>query len=247
MLSILFSCTSTETIKGKTKAETLFKQAQSLIEKKRFLSATERLNVLRSQHPYSFYATPAELLLADIRYKQKDYIEAAASYIAFRDLHPKHKRMDYIIGRIADSYYKQMPSTFDRDLTATKQAISYYGELLRKYPKSSYSENAVKRMNEAQEMIENKEKYIADFYFKTKNYEAAKYRYKEILSRFKRPQLVDHATVRIAQSLMNMKEYKQCISHLKNYAKRLTEEAAKEALEIVDDCGEKMKDELASN
>ena len=239
-------CSSSKKVTGSTKAEVLFKQAQDFITRKRYLSAIERINVLRSQYPYSFYATPSELLMADIHFLQKDYIEAAASYLAFRDLHPRHKRMDYIIFKIAESYFKQMPSTFDRDLTSTKQAISYYRELLQKYPKSQHIADVEGRLKESENMVENKEKYIADFYFKVEKYQAARYRYYEILKRFKDNELKNHARLRIVKSSFQMEEYKKCLEDLKRFAPSFDEKVAREAEELASDCGAEIKRELES-
>jgi len=93
---LVFSCAS-EKPEGKTEAEVLFKEAKILMDDGRYIMATEKLNLLRSQYPYSFFATPAELMLADILYLQENYVEAAAAYILFRDFHPKSTDIEYVI------------------------------------------------------------------------------------------------------------------------------------------------------
>lgn len=103
---------------GSTKAEILFKEAKDLISKSRYIQATEKLNSIRSQYPYSYYATHAELLQADILFSQENYAEAASAYILFRDFHPKYNELGYVIFRISESFYRQLPTTFDRDLSA---------------------------------------------------------------------------------------------------------------------------------
>jgi outer membrane protein assembly factor BamD len=45
--------------------------------------------------------------------------------------------------------------------------------------------DAQTRINQIEAMIEQKEIYIADFYFRTKDYEAAKSRYEDILKSLK--------------------------------------------------------------
>lgn len=243
----LLSCSSGKKITGNTAAEKLYKEAEDFAARKRYLSAIERLNILRSQHPYSYYAAPANLLLADIKYLQKDYVEAAASYQVFRDLHPKHKRMDYIIFKIAESYFHQMPDTFDRDLTATHQAQGFYRELLEKYPKSQYLKEVQDRIAKTQQMIEEKEKYIADFYFKTEKYSAARYRYLNILKGFENPSLLNHARLRIVQSSYYMGEYRECLGYLKTYAKSFNKEESEDAESWADSCGDELKEKLQAN
>lgn len=170
---------------GSTEAEVLFKEAKELISKSRYIQATEKLNSIRSQYPYSYYATNAELLQADILFSQENYAEAASAYILFRDFHPKYTELGYVIFRISESFYLQLPSTYDRDLSAGIEAIKYFNELIQNYPNTEYVKEAQARINKIEEMIEKKEIYIADFYFKTKDYEAAKARYEDILKTLK--------------------------------------------------------------
>ncbi len=181
---VFLSCASKRP-EGSTEAEVLFREAKSLVEKSRYIQATEKLNLIRSQYPYSFYATHAELLQADILFAQESYAESAAAYILFRDFHPKYSELGYVIFRISESFYRQLPETFDRDLSAGLEAIKYFTELLQNYPNTEYVKEAQKRIDQIEGMIEKKEIYIADFYFRTKDYLAAKNRYEDILKTLK--------------------------------------------------------------
>ena len=218
----LLSACSTPRPQGETEAEVTFKEAQALIEDGRYLLATEKLNTLRSKYPYSFYATHAELLLADVQYKQENYTEAAASYILFRDFHPKHEKSDYVLWRIAESFYNQLHETFDRDLSSANEAIRYYKELLRVFPKSEYIENSNEKIARCEKMLQDKEQYIADFYFKTEVWDAARYRYLDILKNFKDTDLVDHAALRVLQSTTKLEEKNSCQSYYNNFQSRLS-------------------------
>lgn len=181
---ITISC-ATKRPEGATEAEVLFKEAKELVSKSRFIQATEKLNTLRSQYPYSFYATHAELLQADILFSQENYAESAAAYILFRDFHPKYSEMGYVVFRISESFYRQLPETFDRDLSAGIEAIKYFNELTQSYAGTEYAKDALTRVNRIEDMLEKKEIYIADFYFKTKDFVAAKSRYEDILKSLK--------------------------------------------------------------
>ncbi len=133
VLLFLFSC-STDRPSGDTEAQILFQEAEVLVKDDHYMQATEKLNTLRSKFPYSFYATHAELLQADILYLQESFTESAAAYILFRDFHPKHGKKSYVTWRIGQSFYNQLPDTVDRDLTAAKEAIKYFEEVINKYP-----------------------------------------------------------------------------------------------------------------
>ncbi len=230
VLIVLYSCSSSKP-QGKTAAEVLYKEAQVFIEAKRYILATEKLNQLRSQYPYSFYATHAELLQADILFLQENYVEAAAAYILFRDFHPRYKRLPYVVWKIAESFYKQIPDTIDRDLSPAKEAIKYFKEVVRRYPRSTYAETADEKVAEATNMLNQKERYIADFYFKTKEYSSARYRYLSIIKNISDGELQDHSKVRVVRSSQLLGEFEKCLEYGKNYLSTISD-SSKRLMEI---------------
>ena len=199
-LSLLVISCATKRPEGQTEAEVLFKEAKELVAKSRYIQATEKLNAIRSQYPYSFYATGAELMQADILFSQENYAESAAAYILFRDFHPKYEQLGYVVFRISESFFRQLPATFDRDLSAGVEAIKYYNELLLTYSNTEYVKDAQSRITMIEDMMEKKEIYIADFYFKTKDFFAAKARYQDILVTLKDEQERPRIMARIAES-----------------------------------------------
>jgi outer membrane protein assembly factor BamD len=216
ILFLLWSCSS-EKPKGKTEAEVLYKEAQELIKDERFILATEKLTQLKNQYPYSFYATPAELLQADVLYMQENYVEAAAAYLMFRDLHPKHQDLHYVIFKIAESYYYQVPDGHDRDLTSCVEAIKYYKELNEKYSESKYKGKSLKRILSCETKMRLKDEYIADFYFKTDEYSAARWRYLEIMTNYKNKDLRKKSITRIVETSLYLKQFKKCLKYYNEY------------------------------
>jgi outer membrane protein assembly factor BamD len=204
---------------GKTEAEVLYKEAQELVESERYILATEKLQQIKTQHPYSYYATPAELLLAEVQFKQESYPEAAASFLLFRDFHPKHERIAYVVYMIGESYFKQLPDTIDRDLSPGYEALKFFDELLAKFPKAAEAEEAKKRIEDVNKKLREKDQYIADFYFKTEAWEAARYWYIDILTNHAREKdLREHAMVRTVASSCQMKKWEECLLYAEKFA-----------------------------
>ena len=238
-LFLLFSCAS-EKPSGKTEAEVLYKEAMTLVKDERYLLATEKLNNLKNQYPYSYYATPAELLQAEILFHQESFVESAAAFLLFRDFHPKHPKISYVVFKIAESYYKQLPDTFDRDLDSAVEAAKYYSEILTKYPDSPYAKDSKSKIKKARGMLKDKEKYIADFYFKTEVFDAARWRYKDILTNFEDKKLRSHSMQRVILSTYYLKEYKKCISLTEDYSEFLVEADKKIVKEYSTYCKKKL-------
>lgn len=214
---LVFTSCAVDRPVGKTEAEVLYKESQELMADKRYILATEKLNTLRSQYPYSYFATSAELAQADILFMQESYEEAAAAYILFKDFHPKNKKMDYVIWKIADSYYNQVPSTFDRDLAPAIKAIKYYNELRSLYPNSSYLKDASTKIKKCNEMLIAKEKYIADFYYRTEDFDSAKFRYTNMVSVFHQKEIREMAVTRLLEIGLKTNDDKLCRKYYSQY------------------------------
>lgn len=240
VILVFVSSCSSDKPKGKTEAEILFKEAEELMKADRFILATEKLNQIKTQHPYSFYATPAELLQADILFMQENYVEAAASYLLFRDFHPRHEKIPYVVFKIAESYYKQIPDTIDRDLEPAIESIKYYEEILQKYADSSYRKTAEKRIREAKRMLREKDQYIADFYFKTKEFGAARYWYLDMLENHKDKKTLNHARLRTILATAQLKEWEACLDYVEKFYQLVDKEAKKEIKSIKDKCQKKL-------
>lgn len=237
---VFMSACSSDKPEGKTEAEILYKEAQELMKAERFILATEKLNLIKTQHPYSFYATPAELLQADVLYEQENYIESAAAYLLFRDFHPRHEKIPYVVYKIADSYFKQIPDTIDRDLEPALEALKYYDEVIQKYGDTSYKQDAEKRISKAKKMLRQKDLYIADFYFKTKEFSAARYWYLDILDNHQDEKTRNHAMLRIILTTRALKDWQPCIDYVEKFYQSVDKESQKEIKSIKDTCQNKL-------
>lgn len=182
ILFILNACSSLET--DSDTPEGLFKIAQEFEKADRAQVAIQKYNEVKNRFPYSSLATTAELAVADLYYKIESYAEAQVSYQNFRDLHPKHAKIDYVVFQIAMSFYQQLPETVDRDLTLANDAIYHFNELIKSYPNSEHVAKAKEMREKSFEMLADKELYIADFYFKREEYNSALIRYESSLKKY---------------------------------------------------------------
>ncbi len=156
---------------------------------------------------------------ADILFKQGNFVEAAAAYLLFRDSHPKHKRLGYVTWRIAESYYNQLPSTYDRDLSSASEAVKYYNEVIRRFPGTEHAGKSNDRIIECSLMLEQKEQYIADFYFKTGVYDAARFRYLDILKNIKNDSIIEHSKLRVVESSFYMESFSDCVRYSQSFGR----------------------------
>lgn len=179
----LNACQSLKTIDTSTVAGQ-YELAEQYEENQRYQEAILRFREIKNKYPYSRFAVMSELKVADIEFKRENYEEAKLAYQIFRDYHPSFAKMDYIVFQIAESAFLQLPSSIDRDLSPANEALEYYRNLIRQFPSSSYSDKARTRIAELFKKQAEKELYIADFYFKKKNFKSALGRYENVMTKF---------------------------------------------------------------
>ena len=184
MVSLVFlsSCATEE--KNLNTPDGLFAHAKEFDDAERYDLAIQKYSDVRNRFPYSSFATDAELAVADVYFKRESYSEAQLSYQNFRDLHPKHAKIDYVIFQTAMSYYLQLPETIDRDLSTGADAIYHFNEVLKLFPKSEYAQKAMTNKEDTLKRLAEKELYIADFYRKQSQYAAAFRRYENLLKKY---------------------------------------------------------------
>ncbi|NDY70721.1 outer membrane protein assembly factor BamD [Desulfobacter hydrogenophilus] len=138
---------------------------------------------LKDWYPFSKYAILAELKIADAHFHLEEYPEAIAAYENFEKLHPKNEAVPYIINQIAMCWFNQI-NTIDRDATPAKKAMAEFKRLIRLFPENEYSQDALAHIDACIDNIVSHELYVADFYNKTKKYEAALKRYQYIVENY---------------------------------------------------------------
>lgn len=179
----LVGCISNKPIDTST-VEGSFQQAKRLHKQGRHEEALVTLSGLRAKHPYSRWATEAELLIADIYFYQRLWVEAESRYKLFKELHPKHEKIDYVTFHLAMSLFNQLPLSVDRDINLAEPAFLSFGEVVKSFPKSEYYQKSKDYQVRLRKMMVQREMYIADFYLRQKHFLSAKGRYIHVLDKY---------------------------------------------------------------
>lgn len=183
MIWTITACSTSDTTKTAPEQIDL-KKAKSFQDAGRYDLALEKFEMIKNKYPLTAEATEAELQIAETYYLQGSYVEALAYFQSFQNLHPHHRKIDWVTFRIAMCHYQQIPSTIDRDLTPATKAVEAFSEFLATYPKSSYAKEALDHKKNCLKRLSEKEFYIANFYFDRKKYQAALGRFQNILKQY---------------------------------------------------------------
>jgi outer membrane protein assembly factor BamD len=169
--------------KGDQPPEVLAEEGIKNLQKKKYDDAIETFEKVRDRYPYSDQALLAQLKVADAYFFKKKYEEACQAYREFEKLHPTNKAVPYCIFREGQSYYRQR-STIDRDQTYTTKAIEEFKRLKQKYPDCEYITKADFYLARCRQDLAEHEFYVAEFYYKTKRYQAAIDRYQALTQEY---------------------------------------------------------------
>lgn len=199
LIPLLVACVSEPDVDPNT-PDGLLKLGEFYEQNDRYDEAVAQYKSISNKFPYSKLAAEAELKTADCYFKKDEYVEAAAAYRTFKELHPKHPKIDYATYSAAESIREQLPSTVDKDLAQAPQAIAYYNEIVTLYPTSPHAADSKEKRLKLIQMLADKELYIADFYYKQEKYTASLSRYSLFVQDYSQNQRVPYALYWAAKS-----------------------------------------------
>ncbi|MCB0422896.1 MAG: outer membrane protein assembly factor BamD [Bdellovibrionales bacterium] len=179
----LVHCAETEVVDVNS-AQGAFQRGERLAKSERFEEAIAYFQQVKNKFPYSKYAVASELKIANIQFDRERFIEAETDYRLFKEFHPTHPEIDFVTFRLGLSYFNQLPSTIDRDLSIAHKAILYFDEVINSFSESKHVTEAKRYKQEALRKLADKEQYIADFYFIRKKYDSALGRYVDLLQKY---------------------------------------------------------------
>lgn len=156
-------------------ADELWKEANTQLENEAYEYSIESYKKLLDQYPFDPHAEEASLKIAEAYYEGGKYQEAISAYGDFQRMHPTSEHLPTVQYHIGMSYLAQA-STSDRDQEPLRQALTYFANLVDRYPTSPWTEKARLRQRECREALAKHHRDIAGWYIRHKNIRAAESR-----------------------------------------------------------------------
>ena len=149
---------------GSTPEQILFQKAKRLKDKSYYKEALSEFKEFKTRYLYSPLVSEADLAIADIYFFQDEWAQAARNYKSFSELYPQHSQIDRAMFQMALSYYHQLPTTPDRDLSLASKVIQHFDQHLRLFPKSSYRKESLQYKNKILYLQAQKQWISAQFH-----------------------------------------------------------------------------------
>lgn len=205
---LLSGCSSVDdSLLSDQPVDDLYSMALKYLEDEKFEDASKVFDEVDRQHPYSKWATKAQLMSAFSFYQAQKYHKAIAGLETFIQLHPGHSDAAYAHYVLALCYYEQIFSV-RRDQDMARQALEAFEILLRRFPESKYAKDAKYKMDLTVDHLAGKEMSIGRYYLKRGSYIAAINRFRKVVDGYDTTSHAPEALHRLTECYisLNMKE-----------------------------------------
>lgn len=182
--------------------QALYRDTQRSLRSGNYDAAIQGLEMLEARFPFGRYAEQAQLELVYARYMAYDHEAARIAADRFIRLHPQHPDVDYAYYLKGLSAFNRNSSMMDRlfatdvakrDITSAREAYADFGQLLARYPDSTYAPDARKRMLYLRNVLARAELHVADYYLRRGAFVAAQNRARFVIENYGKSNVVADA------------------------------------------------------
>ena len=183
--------------------EELYNGATDELLQSNFTEAARLYDEVERQHPYSVWASKAQLMAAYAFYQDNKYDDAINTLDRFIQLHPGNKDIAYAYYLKAISYYEQI-SDVARDQKTTRQALDALDEVVRRFPETQYARDSELKIDLARDHLAGKHMEIGRYYLNRGEYLAAINRFRTVVEDYQTTTHVPEALHRLVESYISI-------------------------------------------
>jgi outer membrane protein assembly factor BamD len=197
---------------GKT-AEENYQNGLDELKAENWVEASKFFEHVRLKYPFSKYAALSELRIADVKFANDRFLEAADAYAAFAQLHPTSEEVDYAEFRSGVAHLRDAPSDFalfppswEKDQRQVKKAVEILDDFVKTKSTSKYNAEARKLLAEARGRLAAHEWYVGEYYYKRKRWAGAAGRYETLVDKYPGSTYEPEALMKLAEACIQIKE-----------------------------------------
>lgn len=179
-------------------AEDMFNEGMGYLKQGAPFDAARLFEEVDRQHPYSVWATKAQLLYAYSLYEMNKYDEAVAALDRFLGLHPGSRDAAYAYYLKALSYYERI-ADIRRDQDTTNKALDALQDVIRRFPDSTYARDARLKIDLTRDNLAGKEMEVGRYYQTRNQYLAAINRYRRVIEGYQTTSHIPEALHRLTE------------------------------------------------
>ncbi len=184
-------------------ADGIYDQGLARLGKKDFSGAAKKFGELEKQYPNSGWSQKGLLMQTYSEYTEGKYDEAVSTANRYIGLYPNSKDAPYVYYLAGMSYYNQIPDA-DRDQERAEKSVVVFNQLIEKYPKSEYVNDAKFKIQVAKDQIAAREMKVGRFYLEQSNYTAAINRFREVIGKYQSTRHTEEALFRLTEAYLRL-------------------------------------------
>lgn len=181
--------------------EELYNTGHDFMQQGAYNKAATAFDEVERQHPYSPWATHAQLMSAYAYYLEDKYDDAIIALDRFIELHPDNRQVAYAYYLKALCYYEQIVDV-GRDQKDTQRALDALTEVVNRFPNTDYARDASLKIDLTRDLLAGKEMTIGRFYEERGQYLAAINRYRRVIELYQTTSQVPEALHRLTESYL---------------------------------------------
>ena len=163
--------------------------------------AAKKFGDLDKQYPFSSHSRKGMIMATYANYEGRKYDEAISSAQRYVSLYPSSPEAPYAMYLAGMSYYNQVPD-ISRDQERAERALVVFNQLVEKYPKSEYTDDAKYKIQVMKDQLGGKEMSVGRYYLGRHNYQAAVNRFREVVGKYQTTRHIEEALYRLTEAYM---------------------------------------------
>jgi outer membrane protein assembly factor BamD len=176
----------------------LYNDAYDQLQQKNYKKAADLFEEVERQHPYSNWATKADLMAAFSQYQGLHYDDAIADLDRFIQLHPGHPDIAYAYYLKALCYFEQINDP-RRDQTDTVSSLSVFEDVVRRFPDTPYAKDAAIKIALARDRLAAQDMDVGRYYQAHGLYIAAIKRFRDVTENYQTTTDTPEALLRLVE------------------------------------------------
>lgn len=176
----------------------LYNGALKAMKAHEYPEAARLFDEVERQHPYSEWASRAQLMAAYANYQAYKYDEASDTLNRFIELHPGHPNIAYAYYLRALCHYEQITDV-GRDQSNTAKAMQELQDVTKRFPGTPYARDAALKISLTRDHLAGKEMEIGRYYQRRKLFIAALGRFRKVVTDYQTTSQVAEAMARLVE------------------------------------------------
>lgn len=197
--NLIAGCSTPEPEIPDTPVEVLYNNAKDALQSGQPEKSAKLFDEVERQHPYSKWATQAQLMSAYAYYQIDRYDDAIPALDRFIELHPGNRSAAYAFYLRALCYYEQIEDV-TRDQGNTELAQRALSDVVARFPNTPYSRDATVKLDLVRDHLAGKEMDVGRYYLKRGQHLAAINRFKVVVDKYQTTSHVPEALERLTES-----------------------------------------------